>query len=133
MQRLVFVASLIFLCAFAGCVEWSEDETGHLQSFGVPGVPIWQSKNPPAQPNQHEAVITPEEAERMKSGPVLVMPSADGHYSYRSYEPGQNHCDEDLKSMLADRARTVASGPVPYCATVQVGPVTSRGTRGLIW
>ena len=118
-KRLVFVASLTFLFVLTGCVEWSEDYIGSLQSVGVPGVPIWQSKNPPPQTNQNGSVVTPEEAERMKSGPVLVMPSADGKYAYRSYEPGQNHCQDDLKQMLADRAGTAAIGPAPHCAMVQ--------------
>ena len=96
-------------------------------------MPLWQSKNPPAQTNQHESVVTPEEAERMKSGPVLVMPSADGKYAYRSYESGQNHCQDDLKQMLADRARAAAIGPAPYCAMVQVSDVKSRGGQGVIW
>jgi hypothetical protein len=64
---------------------------------------------------------------------VLVMPSADGNYIYRSYEPGRNHCDEDLKTMLADRTRTAATDPAPYCATVQVGEIKSRGAQGVIW
>jgi hypothetical protein len=132
-KRLLFLASLTFLFVLTGCVEWSEDSNGSLQSVGVPGAPIWQSKNPPAQTNQHETVVTPEEAERMKSGPVLVMPAADGKYAYRSYEPGQNHCQDDLKQMLADPARTAATGPAPYCATVQVSGVKSRGGQGVIW
>lgn len=34
---------IIFLCALtAGCLQWTEDSDGNLQSVGLPGIPVWQ-------------------------------------------------------------------------------------------
>jgi hypothetical protein len=102
---------LILTCALAGC--WTSATT------------------PPANP--HETVVTRDEAEKAKSGPSLIIPAANGTYTFRAYDAGQNHCADDLKTMLDERARAGATGPAPYCANMQVGPVTSHGREGLIW
>ncbi|HXN85401.1 MAG TPA: hypothetical protein VN867_04985 [Candidatus Binataceae bacterium] len=107
MKHATLVTMIICLCAFAGCFMWSTDtKTGNE--------------------------VTPDEASRMKSGPTLIIPSAAGTYTYRSYQPGQNHCAEDLQKMLDDRARNGANGPVPYCGEMNVGPVQVHGSEGVI-
>jgi len=105
MRHAILVTMLICLCTLAGCFMWSTDtKTGNE--------------------------VTPDEASRMKSGPTLIIPSAAGTYTYRSYEPGQNHCEDDLKKMLDDRARSGATGPAPYCGQMNVGPVEVHGSEG---
>jgi hypothetical protein len=106
----------IWCCGLAGCVEWSEDSHGNLRSLGLPGVPLWTSKAPPAPPTPAEMGYTPEEASRM-SGPILVVtPDASiKTYRYRYYQTGENKCQEDLQKILAERTASNATGPAPYC------------------
>jgi hypothetical protein len=33
----------------AGCIAWTQDAKGNLQSVGLPGVPVWTASNPPGQ------------------------------------------------------------------------------------
>jgi len=62
------------------------------------------------------------------SGPVLVMPSANGKaYRYRYYQTGNNHCAEDLAKMLNDPARSDAGGPAPYCTNNPAAPAAQKG------
>ena len=59
--------------------------------------------------------FTPEEASKL-GGEVLVMPTANSKgLRYRFYQVGQNHCQDDLKKMLADRAQQNVTDPPPYC------------------
>jgi hypothetical protein len=103
------------LCVFSGCFQWTEDSQGKLQSAGLPGIPIWQSKAPPAPINPTDFGFTQEEAAKM-SGAVLVMPTVNsGMMRYKYYQTGQNHCEDDLKKLLADRAKRNSTDPAPYC------------------
>jgi hypothetical protein len=131
LKRALLVTVSICCCALAGCFTWTEDTHGNLQSVGVPGVPIWQSKTPPAPMTPSEMGFTPEEASKM-SGPVLVEPpiSPNTNYRYRYYQTGHNNCVEDLQKMLADRAASSATGPAPYCTDHPSAP-TMKGS-GLI-
>jgi hypothetical protein len=116
LRRAVLVVVAIWCCGLAGCFEWTEDPHGNLQSVGLPGLPVWKSKTPPAPMTPAEMGYTPEEASKM-SGPILVEPP-DGSvkmYRYRYYQTGQNNCLQDLQKVLAARAASNAAGPAPYC------------------
>ena len=122
-MRLPQLAILLFcLTAFAGCFEWTEDSTGHLQSVGLPGVPVWQSSQPPPPLAPTTLGFTPEEAAKI-SGQVLVMPSGNGSFRYRFYNTGENHCAEDLQKMMEQRATSYAVGPAPYCTDKPTAPI----------
>lgn len=116
LRRAVLAVVAVCCCALLGCFEWSEDSHGNLQSVGVPGVPIWKSKKPPEPPTPTEMGYTPEEAAKI-GGPILIEPPVPPlkAYRYRYYQIGQNHCQEDLQKMLADRAASNATGPAPSC------------------
>jgi hypothetical protein len=116
LKRAVLVVVAICFCALAGCFEWTEDPHGNLQSVGLPGLPVWKSKTPPAPMTPAELGYTPEEASKI-SGPVLVEPpdASVKTYRYRYYQTGQNNCQEDIQKMLAVRAASNATGPAPYC------------------
>jgi hypothetical protein len=106
---------VVGLCVLSGCFEWTEDSQGNLKSAGLPGLPIWQSKAPPAPVKPTDLGFTPEQASKM-GGEVLVMPTANsGAMRYQFYQIGQNHCQDDLKKMLADHAQQNATEPAPYC------------------
>jgi hypothetical protein len=106
---------VVGLCVLSGCFEWTEDSQGNLKSAGLPGLPIWQSKAPPAPMKPTDLGFTREQASKM-GGEVLVMPTANsGAMRYQFYQIGQNHCQDDLKKMLADRAQQNATDPAPYC------------------
>ncbi|MBF6558789.1 MAG: hypothetical protein IVW56_00765 [Candidatus Binataceae bacterium] len=65
--------------------------------------------------NPTDLGFTPEEASKL-GGEVLVMPTANSKgLRYRYYQIGQNHCEDDLKKMLADRAQQNMTDPAPYC------------------
>ncbi len=109
--------SALVACLFvlSGCFQWTEDSQGNLESAGLPGLPIWQSKKPPAPMRPTDFGFTPEQAAKM-GGEVLVMPTANSRVMrYQFYQTGQNHCQDDLKKLLADRARNGEAGPAPYC------------------
>jgi hypothetical protein len=110
----------------AGCFEWTEDPHGNLQSVGLPGLPVWKSKTPPAPLTPAEMGYTPEEASKI-SGPILVEPpdASVKNYRYRYYQTGQNNCQEDLRKMLAARAASNATGPLPYCTDTSSAPSPS--------
>lgn len=112
----MLLAVAIGCCVLAGCFEWTEDPHGNLQSVGVPGVPLWKSKTPPAPLTPSEAGFSPEEASKV-SGSVLVEPPSSSVkvYRYKYYQTGHNNCQEDLKRMLADRAASNETGLEPYC------------------
>ena len=115
-KRAILLIAAICCCALAGCFEWTEDPHGNLQSVGLPGLPVWKSKTPPAPMTPTEMGFTPEQASKM-SGPVLVEPPTASVkvYRYHYYQSGQNNCQEDLKRMLADRAASNETGAEPYC------------------
>ncbi len=127
MRRAVLVVAAICCCALAGCFQWTEDQQGNLQSVGVPGLPIWQSKKPPAPINLTDMGLTPEEVSKV-SGPVLVLPPVPPVKvtRYRYYQTGQNRCQEDLKKLLADRAASDATGQAPYCTETPTAPPSKR-------
>jgi hypothetical protein len=108
----------IWFCGLAGCFEWTEDPHGNLQSVGLPGLPVWKSKTPPAPMTPAEMGYTPEEAAKI-SGPILVEPPDESvkTYRYRYYQTGENNCQSDLQKMLAARAASNATGIAPYCTT----------------
>jgi hypothetical protein len=118
----------ICLCLLSGCFEWSEDYQGHLQSVGVPGMPIWRSDQTPRPMNLTDFGYTPEEAAKV-GGPVLVMPPGPDFKGtrYRFYPKNQNRCEQDLKKILADRASNGAGGPAPYCAENPPPPPSAVG------
>jgi len=111
------VVVAIWCCGLAGCFEWTEDPHGNLQSVGLPGLPVWKSKTPPAPPTPAEMGYTPEEAAKL-GGPILVEPpdASVKTYRYRYYQADQNNCQDDLQKMLSQRAASGATGPAPYCS-----------------
>ncbi len=116
LKRAVLVMVAIGICALAGCFERTEDPHGNLQSVGLPGLPAWKSKTPPAPMTPAEMGYTPEEASKI-GGPILVEPpdASFKNYRYRYYQTEQNNCQEDLRKMLAERAANNVTGPLPYC------------------
>ncbi len=42
LEALLFAA--IALTSLASCIEWSTNSQGQLQSFGLPGLPVWQTQ-----------------------------------------------------------------------------------------
>lgn len=129
MRFAVLVVVAICCSALAGCFEWTEDQSGNLQSVGIPGVPFWQAKKPaPVPQSLTDTGMTPEAAAKM-SGPVLVLPpdqsSTDTRYRY--YQTGENTCQQDLAKMLADRAANNETGPAPYCTRTPNAP-PAKGT-----
>jgi len=128
MRQLVFATSLIAIFTLAGCVEWTRDPAGNVRSVGVPGVPLWESKAPPAPMTATAMGMSPEEAAKM-SGPVLVMPPdppTHKDYRYRFYQTGQNRCEEELKAYLYTRSQTGETGPAPYCTTTPPAPAETQ-------
>jgi hypothetical protein len=127
MRTAIFGGFLLGLFMLAGCFEWTQDSQGHVQSVGLPGVPVWQSSAPPPPVTPTQFGFTPDEAAKM-SGPVLVMPSASGSYRYRFYQAGQNHCAEDVQKIMAQRVSVPTSDPAPYCTDKPSGPPTKSGS-----
>ena len=127
MRRAVLVVVAICCCALAGCLSWTEDQNGNLQSVGLPGVPIWKSKTPPAPISLTDMGMTPEEASKV-SGPVLVLPPDQSIKTtrYRYYQTDHNNCQQDLAKLLAVRASD-ATGDPPYCTETPTAPV-SKGS-----
>ena len=127
MRRAVLVVVAICCCALAGCFSWTEDQQGNLQSVGLPGVPIWKSKTPPAPISLTDMGMTPEEASKV-SGPVLVLPPDQSIKTtrYRYYQTDHNNCQQDLAKLLAVRASD-ATGDPPYCTETPTAPV-SKGS-----
>jgi len=76
-----------------------------------------------------EMGYTPEEASKI-SGPILVEPphSSVKNYRYRYYQTGQNNCQEDLRKMLAARAASNTTGPLPYCTDTSSAPSSSAAS-----
>jgi len=119
----VLLVVAICCCALAGCFQWTEDQQGNLQSVGVPGLPIWKSKTPPAPMKLSDMGFTPEEASKV-SGPVLVRPPDQSLkvYRYKYYPTGHNNCQQDLAKLLAERAASNATGDAPYCTGTPKAP-----------
>ena len=124
MRRAVLVVVAICCCALAGCFSWTEDQQGNLQSVGLPGVPIWKSKTPPAPISLTDMGMTPEEASKV-SGPVLVLPPDQSIKTtrYRYYQTDHNNCQQDLAKLLAARASD-ATGDPPYCTETPTAPLS---------
>jgi hypothetical protein len=125
--RSIGAALLVCLLGLPGCFQWTQDSQGHLQSVGLPGVPVWQSSAPPATVTPTQLGFAPDEAAQM-SGPVLVIPSASGAYHYRFYQNGQNHCAEDVQKILTARAAAPTSDPAPYCTDKPTQPPAKGGS-----
>jgi hypothetical protein len=119
----VLVAVAICCCLLAGCVETTEDQSGNLQSVGLPGMPLWKSKTPPAPLKLTDMGMTPEEAARV-SGQVLVLPPDQSMKTtrFRYYQTGHNNCQQDVARLLAQRAASNASGDPPYCTATPTAP-----------
>src|SRR5260370_22875810 len=102
-KRAILLIMAVCCCALAGCFEWTEDPHGNLQSVGVPGLPIWKSKTPPAPMTPTEMGFTPEQASKM-SVPVLVEPPTASVkvYCSHSYQSGQNKYQIHHTLLLAD-------------------------------
>jgi hypothetical protein len=127
-MRIAISRGMLFcLCLLAGCFMWTQDSQGHLQSVGLPGVPVWQSSAPPPPISPTQLGFTPDEAAQM-SGPVLVIPAASGAYHYRFYQSGQNHCAEDVQKLMASRAAYPTSDPAPYCSDKPTAPTAKSGS-----
>jgi hypothetical protein len=124
LRRAVLVVVAICCCALAGCFSWTEDQQGNLQSVGLPGVPLWKSKKPPAPISLTDMGMTPEEVSKV-SGPVLVLPPDQTSKTtrYRYYQTDHNNCQQDLAKMLAVRASD-ATGDPPYCTETPTAPVS---------
>lgn len=116
LQQALAGSVILGLCATVGCFEWTEDSQGNLQSVGLPGLPVWQSKATPAPMTPADLGIAPDEAAKM-AGPVLVEPpdNSSKAWRYRYYEAGQNNCQSDLQKMLDERAQLGVGGAEPYC------------------
>lgn len=116
---------LLASCTMSGCFEWTHDPQGDTTSFGIPGAgaPIWQAKNNPPPLSPTDAGMTPEEAAKV-GGPVLVWPPSATvkTWRYRYYLAGQNHCQDDLNKILADRAQNGETGDTPYCSSAPGAP-----------
>lgn len=124
----IALAALLGMCVFVclGCFEWTEDSQGHLTSVGLPGVPVWQS-----QPNAANAQpmtpadlpLTPDEKAKL-GGPVMMIPPVPPSkvWGYRYYQTGQNHCQDDLQKIVADRQQKGITGPAPYCTDNPTAP-----------
>ncbi len=127
LRQAIFALVLIALCGLGACFEWSENAQGNLTSVGLPGIPIWKSKETGTL-NPTDFGFTPEEASKF-GGLVLVQPPSPPSQSsrYRFYPKEQNHCEDDLKKMLADREQRNAAGPEPYCTETPPSPTTARG------
>jgi hypothetical protein len=125
LKRSILMIVAICCCTLAGCIDWSEDSQGNIQSAGIAEVPLWQSSAPPAPLTPTDAGFSPEEAAKM-SGPVLVLPpdQSSNATRYRFYQTGQNNCQQDLAKELAARASSNATGPAPYCTTAPIVPST---------
>ena len=125
MRSAVYLIILTICLLVAGCFEWTEDSQGNLRSVGVPGAPqaIWASKTAPPIPPPSQLGMSGEEAAKM-GGPVLVTPPGAGSnsYSYRYYYADNNHCQDDLNKILAERASIGAGGPAPYCGKNPTAP-----------
>lgn len=127
------LAALLWVCVFGppGCVEWTEDSQGHLSSVGLPGVPVWQSQpnaataQPAAPP---ELPLTPDEKAKL-GGLVMMLPPVPPSrtWGYRYYQTGQNHCEDDLKKIIADRQQRGITGPAPYCTDNPTSPPPVKG------
>lgn len=137
MRRFALAALLVaFAFGLVGCFEWTEDSQGHLTSVGLPGVPVWQ-----AQPNAATAQpmtpadlpLTPDEKAKFSgqalAGPVMMLPPVPPSkvWGYRYYQTGQNHCEDDLKKIIADRQQNGIAGPAPYCTNNPTSPPPVKG------
>jgi len=122
LKRAVLVVVAICLCALAGCFSWTEDQNGNLTSAGLPGLPLWKTKKPPAPINLTDMGMTPEEAAKV-SGPVLVLPPDQSIKTtrYKYYQTDHNNCEQDLARLLAVRAPD-AKGDPPYCTETPTAP-----------
>ena len=129
MRRYLLVVVAICCCVLAGCFEWSQDQNGNLRSVGLPWVPIWKSKAPPAQLSPADMGMTPEEAAKV-GGPILVLPpdQTSKLTRYRYYQTANNSCQQDLAKLLADRAASNETGDPPYCTETPTGPVAKHDT-----
>jgi len=96
------------------------------------GIPVWKANESATPLNPTEFGFTPEEASKL-GGLVLVEPPTppSKNWRYRYYQNGQNHCEEDLKKILADRAQHNVTGPEPYCTDKPTSPPTVRGNAFL--
>ena len=115
MRRVTLSLLSAVLLLTAGCFSWTEDQNGNLQSVGLPGVPVWQSKAPPPEVTPASVGFLPDEAAKM-GGPVLVEPNDNGPWRYHFYQADQNHCDDDLKKLLAARPANSPADTMPYCS-----------------
>ncbi len=88
-------------------------------------MPIWQSKAPEPPLTTGALGLSPEEAAKL-SKTVMVEPAIPPARAtrYRFYAKGQNHCQDDLKKLLADRAQRNETGPQPYCTDNPTAPPT---------
>jgi len=123
LRRVVLLLVALCLCVLAGCFSWTEDQNGNLQSVGLPGVPIWKSKTPPAPLSPADMGMSPEVAAKV-GGPVLVMPpdATSKLTRYRYYQASNNHCQDDLQKLLAQREASSAVGDPPYCTETPTAP-----------
>ncbi|MGH7781324.1 MAG: hypothetical protein ACREQR_16030 [Candidatus Binataceae bacterium] len=94
-----------------------------MRSVGLPGIPVWQSKAPEPPLTTGALGLSPEEAAKL-SKTVLVEPAAPPSRAtgYRFYAKGQEHCQDDLRKLLADRAQRNETGPRPYCTDNPTAP-----------
>ncbi len=128
MRRAALVVVAICCCALAGCLAWTEDQNGKLQSVGLPGLPVWQAKKPAPPQGLTDMGLTPDQASKV-SGPVLVVPpdQQNDPTRYRYYETGQNNCQQDLAKLQAQRGGSNSGRQAPYC-TGTPAPPQSKGT-----
>jgi hypothetical protein len=90
----------------------------------MPGLNVWQSKAPPPAMTPADLGMTPDEAAKV-SGLILVTPVGTRNYRYQYYPTGQNHCEDDLKKLLAQRSQTNETGSAPYCTDNPTAPPTT--------
>ena len=94
---------LLCIIGLAGCFEWTQDSQGNLQSVGLPGVPVWESKRAATAGHSEHLGLHPGGG-RANEWPGAGDPLGVGPYHYRFYQTGQNHCAEDVQKIMAARA-----------------------------
>jgi hypothetical protein len=127
-----FAVVLVFPCLLHGCFQWTQNPQGNVQSVGVAGATVWQSKNASKPITPGDLGIPADQAAKM-GGPVLVIPgdSSNPQWRYRFYYANNNQCTADVAKQLAVRSQQNISGPAPFCS--ENPPPPSLQGHGLLF
>jgi hypothetical protein len=128
------LAALALCCSalISGCFQWTQNPQGNVQSVGVAGTTVWQSKSASKPITPADLGIPADQAAKM-GGPVLVIPadSSNPQYRYRFYYANNNQCSADLAKQLVVRSQQNISGPAPFCS--ENPPQPSLQGHGLLF